>query len=71
MYVCVCNAVTERDIFNAVAEGCASLRQLREQLGVGAHCGRCTGCARDMLKNSLHPRAPHRRTAAASQQAAA
>ena len=34
MYVCVCNAVTEQDIFNAVAEGCASLRQLREQLGV-------------------------------------
>ncbi len=72
MYVCVCNAVTERDIFNAVAEGCASLRQLREQLGVGACCGRCTGCARDLLKQSRHAQAPaHRFTAAGPQQAAA
>ena len=71
MYVCVCNAVTERDIFSAVAEGCTSLRQLREQLGVGACCGRCTGCARDVLKNSLPVCAPHRRTAAGPQQAAA
>ena len=72
MYVCVCNAVTEQDIFIAVAEGCASLRQLREQLGVGACCGRCTGCARDMLKSSLHAQAPaYRFTAAGAQRAAA
>lgn len=72
MYVCVCNAVTERDIFNAVAEGCASLRQLREQLGVGAYCGRCRGCARDVLQSSLHARAPaYRPTAAGAQRAAA
>lgn len=53
MYVCICNAVTERDIGSAVAEGCGSLRQLREQLGVGACCGRCTGCARKVLNDSL------------------
>ena len=70
MYVCICNAVTERDIGSAVAEGCGSLRELREQLGVGACCGRCTDCARDVLKNSLHARAPHR-TAPAGQQLAA
>jgi len=72
MYVCVCNAVTERDILGAVAEGCASLRQLREQLGVGACCGRCKGCARDMLTHSLHARTPaYRLTAAVAQRAAA
>lgn len=52
MYVCVCNAVTERDIGTALASGCGSLRELREQLGVGACCGRCTGCARDLLRKS-------------------
>ncbi|MDA8255512.1 MAG: (2Fe-2S)-binding protein [Betaproteobacteria bacterium] len=70
MYVCICNAVTESDIGSAVAEGCCSLRQLSEQLGVGACCGRCKGCARDVLKNSLHAHTPLR-PAAAGQLAAA
>lgn len=71
MYVCVCNAVTESDIGSAVAQGCDSLRQLRQQLGVGVCCGRCNGCARDVLRNSLHGRAPHRLTAAGPDLAAA
>jgi len=71
MYVCICNAVTERDIQEAVADGCSSLRQLREQLGVGACCGRCTGCARDLLRDSLPDRPRHRHRAAEAQQAAA
>ena len=71
MYVCICNAVTERDIGSAVADGCCSLRQLREELGVGACCGRCTGCARNVLKNSLHAQATHRLTATGQQPAAA
>ena len=70
MYVCICNAVTESDIGSAVAEGCCSLRQRPEQLGVGACCGRCTGCARDVLQNSLHAHTPHR-PASAGQLAAA
>lgn len=53
MFVCVCNAVTERDIGRAVAEGCRSLRELRQQLGVGADCGRCCRCAHEVLKEAL------------------
>ncbi len=56
MYICICNAVTERDIGSAVAGGCGSLRQLREQLGVGACCGRCAGRAREVLRDSLQAR---------------
>lgn len=52
MYVCVCNAVTEHDIDGAIAAGCCSLRQLREELGVGACCGRCATCAREKLKDA-------------------
>ncbi|MCF8151384.1 MAG: (2Fe-2S)-binding protein [Burkholderiaceae bacterium] len=48
MFVCVCNAVTEKDIGSAVSGGCRSLRELREQPGVGACCGRCSDCARRM-----------------------
>ena len=62
MYVCVCNAVTDRDIGHAVADGCCSMKELRDRLGVGDCCGRCTGCARDVLHQSLHAGAPHRLT---------
>ena len=53
MYVCVCNAITEREITGAVARGWASYRQLREELGVGTCCGRCAGCAREVLRKAL------------------
>lgn len=59
MYICVCNAVTERDIGSAVARGCGTLRQLREQLGVGECCGRCAGCARALLKDAQQERIRH------------
>lgn len=70
MYVCVCHAVTDRDIGHAVANGCQSLRELRDQLGVGSCCGRCRGCAREVLEDSLNSRAPHRTTAFAQLAAA-
>jgi bacterioferritin-associated ferredoxin len=56
MYVCVCHAVTDRDIESAIAEGCCSLRQLREQLGVGKTCGRCAKCAHEAVKGAIPPR---------------
>lgn len=62
MYICVCNAVTERDIDGAIAAGCCSLRQLREELGVGACCGRCASCAREKLKDAQPTRAHHSTT---------
>lgn len=54
MYVCVCNAVTERDIGVAVDAGCHTMRELRNELGVGNCCGRCASCAREVLRTTLH-----------------
>lgn len=53
MYVCVCNAITESHIGQAVDEGMCSLRELREQLGVGAECGRCARHARECMHAAL------------------
>jgi len=53
MYVCVCNAVTERHIGQAVREGASTLRQLRDRLGVAGECGRCATCARDCLRAAV------------------
>lgn len=41
MYICICNAVTERDIRFAVESGCTSFRRVSAELGVATGCGRC------------------------------
>ncbi|MFN8835328.1 MAG: bacterioferritin-associated ferredoxin [Betaproteobacteria bacterium] len=52
MYVCLCNAVTERQIREAVDEGVRSMRALRQQLGVASCCGRCAPYARQVLEET-------------------
>lgn len=51
MYVCVCQAVTDREIQQAARDGARTLRDLRRDLGVGVDCGRCVSCARQCLKS--------------------
>jgi len=41
MYVCICKAVTDRDIRCAVTEGARTVRALRKQLGCTGQCGKC------------------------------
>lgn len=50
MYICVCNAVTERQLNQAVQDGASSMRDLRHRLGVAGECGRCAKCALDCLR---------------------
>lgn len=53
MYVCVCRAVSDREIRRAVAEGARSMRDLRQRLGVCSDCGKCGPCARSVLAESI------------------
>ncbi len=62
MYVCLCNAVTDRKIREAVGEGCCSMRDLQTTLGVAARCGKCASSARDVLVDALHEKAAHVQT---------
>ncbi len=41
MYICICNAVTDREIRHAVELGCDSYRKIHGELGVGTCCGKC------------------------------
>ena len=41
MYVCVCNAVTEREVEHAIDGGAITVQQLRDILRVTASCGTC------------------------------
>jgi bacterioferritin-associated ferredoxin len=53
MYICICNAVTDRDIRQAVADGACSLECLRERLAVSACCGQCAEHASECLAHAL------------------
>lgn len=41
MYVCICNAISDRQIRETVAAGAATLNDLQNQLGVATCCGCC------------------------------
>ncbi len=50
MYICICNAVTDRQILEAAAEGAGSLNELMQKTG----CGSCCGCCQDEVETLLH-----------------
>jgi len=52
MYVCVCQAVTDREIHQAARNGAKTLKDLRRDLQVSVDCGRCASCARKCLKSA-------------------
>jgi len=49
MYVCMCNAITEREVRECARSGCCSLDALCTELGVGSGCGRCRPMAKEIL----------------------
>jgi bacterioferritin-associated ferredoxin len=51
MYICICNAVTERQVRECAARGCHSLDQLAFETGLGVGCGRCKEFACDLLED--------------------
>lgn len=50
MYVCICRQVTDRQIREAAAAGCNSVKALGQQTGLGTQCGRCACMARELLR---------------------
>ena len=49
MYVCVCNAITDREIRQAVELGATSIEHLKDSLGVATCCGSCESCAVEIM----------------------
>jgi bacterioferritin-associated ferredoxin len=52
MYVCLCNAITESQVQDAINEGACDLACLRSELGIASQCGRCAETASKMLSTS-------------------
>lgn len=53
MYVCVCNAVTERAISDLVAEGYHSLNEIQALTGCSGSCESCRDHAEAVIEASL------------------
>jgi bacterioferritin-associated ferredoxin len=49
MYVCICNAVTDKMIRAAVATGATSLADLNRMTGCSGGCGSCADLAQEVL----------------------
>ncbi len=49
MFICICNAITERQVREAVAGGAHSMSDLQAQLGVASCCGCCSDTASEYL----------------------
>ncbi len=56
MYVCICNAVTDKMIRTAAAAGAASLDDLERMTGCAGGCGSCADLAEEMLHAARKPR---------------
>jgi bacterioferritin-associated ferredoxin len=64
MYVCLCRAVTDRDVNQAIAQGHQSLPALQATLGVATGCGRCRHHVCRMLQDETTDAALANSTAA-------
>ena len=53
MYVCVCNAITDKQIRRAARNGASSVYELRGALGVAAGCGSCARTAQEILDEEM------------------
>ncbi len=53
MYVCLCKGVTDHRIRAEVEAGAKSLRDVSRRLGVATQCGKCAGCAREIIREAV------------------
>jgi len=53
MYVCLCKAVTDRQIRDMVNGGACSYAEVRSKLGVATQCGKCGQQAKAIVQTSV------------------
>lgn len=48
--------MTEHEVYEAIEAGATTVKALNRQLGIGAQCGVCVGCAKMCLSNKHEQR---------------
>ena len=51
MYICICKAVTDGQIREAINRGACTRKDLIKCLSVGRDCGKCNAEVRELLNN--------------------
>ncbi|MBC8944485.1 MULTISPECIES: bacterioferritin-associated ferredoxin [Xenorhabdus] len=54
MYICLCNAINDKTIRNAVRQQhVRSIRELKSVVPVGSDCGKCVRQAREIINEEI------------------
>ena len=53
MYLCICNAVSEERVIEAIESGCGSFNEVSKATGLCAECGQCAFKARKECERLL------------------
>lgn len=59
MYVCICKAVSDQEIKEAVANGNADLASIQAHLGAATNCGTCIEHAQQVIDEALAQQLSH------------
>ena len=54
MYVCLCQAVTDRQIKEFVNDGAGTFEDVFKELGVASQCGKCSQLAQNIIETSIN-----------------
>ena len=59
MYICVCNALTDKQVESAITSGCRRPNDIYSQCGTKPQCGRCAERMLELLESTdIQPAAP-------------
>lgn len=58
MYLCICKAVSDKQIQEAVERGARSVGDVSARFGVGNECGKCLDSIREFIDHCLAVPAP-------------
>jgi bacterioferritin-associated ferredoxin len=50
MYVCVCNAITDRDVRTQTQSQCCTVSAIYRSLGTKPKCGKCVPLMRQLMR---------------------
>jgi bacterioferritin-associated ferredoxin len=59
MYVCICKAVSDQEIKEAVAKGADDLAGIQAHLGAATNCGACVEHAQQVIDEALAQQLSH------------
>lgn len=55
MYVCVCHAVTDKEVLAAIQAGASHREAVTAACGAGGDCGSCHGMIEEMIAEQASP----------------